>query len=154
MTAAGVQVDHDPAGLDGWRWRIARLEDENAALRQEQQRLEAEREQLRADNQRLWAERERLGQANERLRAEIEMLRRAAKRQAAPFSKGEPVADPKRAGRKPALPMAGGRIGVHLHVPIGSSRRSCRGAARVVVASWWWSGSRSSMSRTCQHPGR
>jgi predicted phage gp36 major capsid-like protein len=123
MTAAGVQVDHDPAGLDGWRWRIARLEDENAALRQEQQRLEAEREQLRADNQRLWAERERLGQANERLRAEIEMLRRAAKRQAAPFSKGKPVADPKRAGRKP-----GAAYGRRAH------RRAPARADRVVTA--------------------
>jgi transposase len=122
MTAAGLQVDHSPAGLDGWRWRIARLEDENAALREEQQRLEAEREQLRADNERLRVERERLQQANERLRAEIEALRRAAKRQAAPFSKGEPVANPKRAGRKP-----GAAYGTKAH------RRPPQRADRVIT---------------------
>jgi hypothetical protein len=34
-------------GREGLRWRIARLEEENAALRDEQQRLEAEGERLR-----------------------------------------------------------------------------------------------------------
>ena len=34
------------------------------------------------------------------LQKEVESLRRAAKRQAAPFSKGEPKANPKRPGRK------------------------------------------------------
>ena len=38
---------------------------------------------------------------NEALHAEIERLRRGAKRQAAPFSKGTRVANPKRPGRKP-----------------------------------------------------
>ena len=87
---------------------MARLEDENAALREEQQRLEdeqqrlqAERERLGGENERLRAEGERLREANERLRGEVEALRRAAKRQAAPFSKGDPKADPRRAGRKP-----------------------------------------------------
>src|SRR6188768_3295084 len=37
----------------------------------------------------------------EQLRAEIEQLRRGDARQAAPFSKGEPVPDPKNPGRKP-----------------------------------------------------
>src|SRR5215218_2461267 len=83
-------------GPQGLRWRIGRLEEENAALRDEQQRLQAEGERLRAEN-----ERQRLQQANQRLRAELEALRRAAKRQAAPFSKGDPVANPKPAGRKP-----------------------------------------------------
>jgi hypothetical protein len=41
-------------------WRVAWLEDENAALREERQRLEAERERLRVENERLQAERERL----------------------------------------------------------------------------------------------
>ena len=35
------------------------------------------------------------------MRGEVEALRRAAKRQAAPFSKGDPIANPKGAGRKP-----------------------------------------------------
>jgi hypothetical protein len=35
------------------------------------------------------------------LRTELEQLKRRSKRQAAPFSKGERVAEPKRAGRKP-----------------------------------------------------
>jgi hypothetical protein len=97
----GAGTGRDPAGSDGWRWRLAWLEDQNAALRDEQQRLAAEREQLQAENERLRAERERLQVANERLRAEVEALRRAAKRQAAPFSKGDPTPSPKRPGRRP-----------------------------------------------------
>jgi transposase len=92
------------------RWRLARLEDENAALRDEQQRLErererleAERERLRGENEQLRAERERLREVNQRLRGEVEALRRAAKRQAAPFSKGDPTPNPERAGRKPGV---------------------------------------------------
>ena len=87
--------------------RIARLEDENAALREEQQRLEdeqqrleVERERLRGENQQLRAEGERLRETNQRLRAEVEGLRRAGKRQAAPFSRDNPKPDPKRAGRR------------------------------------------------------
>src|SRR5512133_3759896 len=99
--APGAQVGRDPAGPDGLRWRLARLEDENAELRDEQRRLEAERERLRGENERLRAERERLQELNERLRGEVEALRRAAKRQAAPFSKGDPTPHPKRPGRKP-----------------------------------------------------
>jgi transposase len=101
MVAKGMQTGRGPAGPGGLRWRLARLEDENAALREEQQRLEAERERLRGENERLRAERERLQELNERLRGEVEALRRAAKRQAAPFSKGDPVPHPKRSGRKP-----------------------------------------------------
>lgn len=99
--ARGPQTGRESAGLDGLGWRVAWLEDENAALREEQQRLEAERERLRVENERLRAERERLQEINQRLRGEVEALRRAAKRQAAPFSRGEPVSTPKRSGRKP-----------------------------------------------------
>ena len=48
----------------------------------------------------LRAERARLLAENERLRGEVQELRRAAKRQAAPFSKGEPKANPGRSGRR------------------------------------------------------
>jgi transposase len=40
----------------------------------------------------------------ERLKAELEQSKRAGKRQAAPFSKGSPKADPKRPGRKAGHP--------------------------------------------------
>jgi transposase len=101
--AVGVRTGRVVAGVGGLRERITRLEDENAALREEQQRLEAERERLRTENERLRAERERLQEINQRLRGEVEALRRAAKRQAAPFSKGDPVPNPKRSGRKPGV---------------------------------------------------
>src|SRR5512132_1002329 len=101
--ARGPQTGRGSAGLDGLGWRVAWLEDENAALREEQQRLEAEHERLRVENERLRAERERLQEINQRLRGEVEALRRAAKRQAAPFSRDDPVPNPKRAGRKPGV---------------------------------------------------
>jgi transposase len=47
-----------------------------------------------------------------RLRAELEEARRAGKRQAAPFRKGPPKANPKRPGRK-----AGDQHGPHAHRP-------------------------------------
>ena len=97
----GPRTGRGSAGLDGLGWRVAWLEDENAALREEQQRLEAERVRLRVENERLRAERERLQEVNERLRGEVEALRRVAKRQAAPFSKGDPTPNPKRSGRRP-----------------------------------------------------
>ena len=93
-----------------WRARVAWLEDENAALREDQERLEAERERLRGENDRLRAEGERLRETNQRLQAEVEALRRAAKRQAAPFSKGDPTPNAKRCGRKP-----GGAYGTRAH---------------------------------------
>src|SRR5262245_39661191 len=40
----------------------------------------------------------------ERLKAELDQTRRAGKRQAAPFSKGPPTANPRRPGRKPGHP--------------------------------------------------
>lgn len=108
--ATGAQAGRVVAGVGGLREQITRLEDENAVLREEQHRLEAERERLRGENERLRAERERLQEINERLRGEVEALRRAAKRQAAPFSKGDPAPNPKRAGRKP-----GAAYGTHAH---------------------------------------
>jgi transposase len=104
----------DVAGLLG---RVAWLEGENAALEDERarlegeaRRLEAEQERLQRERERLRAENDRLRESNERLRGEIEALRRAAKRQAAPFSKGDPKPNPKRAGRRP-----GRAYGVRAH---------------------------------------
>jgi len=71
-----------------------------------------------------------------RLRADLEEARRAGKRQAAPFRKGPPKANPKRPGRK-----AGEAHGTHAHRP--APRRStstrpskppCPRPARIAVA--------------------
>jgi transposase len=85
--------------------RIRDLEEQNRRLERENQRL----------RERLEAERERLQQEIERLKRELEQARRASKRQAAPFSKGEPKAEPKRPGRK-----AGSDYGRHGYRPIPS----------------------------------
>src|ERR1035437_9196285 len=53
------------------------------------------------ENERLRKEIERLQQETERLRRELEAALRASKRQAAPHSRGNPKANPKRPGRKP-----------------------------------------------------
>jgi transposase len=73
--------------MEGERDRIAELE---AAL--------GERDRRIAELEAALAERDRRLAALERL---VEDLRRKGKRQAAPFSKGAPKADPKRPGRKP-----------------------------------------------------
>jgi transposase len=52
------------------------------------------------ENESLHKEIGRLKQENERLRRELEAALRAGKRQAAPHSRGEPQANPKRPGRK------------------------------------------------------
>lgn len=62
--------------------------------------LERENERLRKDMRRSEIERNRLRRENERLKEELEMARRRATRQAAPFSRGLPKADPERPGRK------------------------------------------------------
>src|SRR4029450_1482458 len=69
--ARGTQTGRDPAGPGGLRWRMVRLEEENAALREQQRQLGQERERLRAENERLRAGRERLQEINERLRGEV-----------------------------------------------------------------------------------
>lgn len=159
--AASVQTSRDPAGVGGLRQRISRPEDENAGLRAEQQRLErehqrleAERERLRGEHQRLRAERERLQEPNERLRGEVAALRRAAKRRAAPLSNGDPVPDPKRAGRKPGA-VYGTRA--HRRPPQRVDRVVAvgwRGAARAAAASWWGNGGRCRTRRSRRRPGR
>ena len=64
-------------------------------------RAQQEVERLRRQSERLQKENERLKQEAERLRRELEAALRASKRQAAPHSRGEPQASPKRPGRKP-----------------------------------------------------
>jgi transposase len=57
--------------------------------------------ELEADLRRSEAERQRLRRENEKLKDELEAARRAVHRQAAPFSRGTRVAEPRRPGRKP-----------------------------------------------------
>jgi hypothetical protein len=77
-------------------------------------------EQLREDLLRSEIERNRLRRENERLKEELDMARRRANRQAAPFSRGLPKADPERPGRKPGA--AYGRKG---HRPLPAGRAGC-----------------------------
>lgn len=69
-------------------------------LFRENQRLRAENRQLRAGNAALKRRVAELEAKVARLTVIIEDLRRQGKRQAAPFSKGAPKADPKKPGRK------------------------------------------------------
>jgi hypothetical protein len=140
MVAKGMQTGRGPAGPGGLRWRLARLEDENAALREEQQRLEAERERLRGEN--------------ERLRGEVEALRRAAKRQAAPFSKGDPTPHPKRSGRKPGAAYgtrAHRRAPAHVDQVVTVGLPACCPGCGGELA---LERGRCSTRRSCRRPGR
>ena len=68
--------------------------------KRELDRAQQEVERLRKQSERLQKENERLKEEAERLRRELEAALRATKRQAAPHSRGEPQASPKRPGRK------------------------------------------------------
>ena len=74
-----------------------------------------ELDQAQEEVERLYKENDRLKREVERLRKQLDAALRAAKRQAAPFSRGEPKASPKRPGRKP-----GSRYGRHACRPIPS----------------------------------
>jgi transposase len=76
----------------------------------EVERLRRENEQLREDLRRSEAERQRLRREIEKLNEELEAARRTAARQAAPFSRGTRVAEPRRPGRK-----AGAAYGPRAH---------------------------------------
>jgi transposase len=80
--------------------RIREQQREIEQLRREKADVERERDRLREERDHLQDERDRLERERDRLRDELEATRRAAKRQAAPFSKGTPKANPKRPGRK------------------------------------------------------
>ena len=62
--------------------------------------VERRLEELERENRQLREENERLKQEVECLRRQLEEALRAAKRQAAPFSRGQPKANPKPPGRK------------------------------------------------------
>lgn len=87
------RADRPTPSDDALRDDLARTRRDNARLRSDVARLERER----AEWQR---ERERLRRENERLKDDLEAARRAGARQAAPFSKGAPMSQPKRPGRK------------------------------------------------------
>ncbi len=78
----------------------------------------------------------------ERLKAELEQSRRAGKRQAAPFSKGTPKADPKRPGRKAGHPASHrpapppGQVDRTIEVPLPPECPACHatlGEAAVIL---------------------
>jgi len=60
-----------------------------------------ELDRVQQENDRLRKEVDRLQQETERLRRDLEAALRASKRQAAPHSRGKPIANPQRPGRKP-----------------------------------------------------
>lgn len=99
-------------------------------LRDELGRVEAERARLER-------ERDRLRRENERLRKELDAARRAGFRQAAPFSKGAPVAHPRRPGRTPG--QAYGRQGRRAVPPVIDETydvplpRTCPGCGAAVA---------------------
>jgi transposase len=74
------------------------------------QELYREIDRLQRELERSERARDRLKRENDQLKKELAAARRAGKRQAAPFSKGAPVCEPKRSGRR-----AGRRHGRHGH---------------------------------------
>jgi len=76
----------------------------------EREHLRREIERLREDLRRSEAERQRLRRENEKLKEELDAARRAVYRQAAPFSRGTRVPQPRRPGRK-----AGPAYGLRAH---------------------------------------
>lgn len=93
-----------------------------------------ENEQLRVENVQL---RKRLAELETQVKAlqgQLLTIQRASKRQAAPFSKGEPKADPKRPGRKPghtaefrARPTPA-HVSQSLEAPLPAACPECGGA--------------------------
>ncbi len=100
-------------------------------------RLRRENEQLRADLRRSEAERQRLRREIAKLKEELDAARRAASRQAAPFSRGTTVAQPRVPGRTPGAgygPKGHRRVPVHVDetydAPLPPQCPGCAGALR------------------------
>jgi len=113
-------------------------------LEQEIEKLRREIAELRSDQERLEKEKERLRQERDHLKEELELARRAGKRQAAPFSKGEPEANPKRPGRKGGAnygPKAHRTIPVEVNeeiqVPLPDCCPDCASGVRSGKFSFW-----------------
>lgn len=99
------------------------------------ERLRRENEQLREDLRRSEAERQRLRRENEKLKEELDAARRAVYRQAAPFSRGMPVPQPRVPGRKPGAaygPKGHRRVPAHVDetyaAPLPPRCPDCAGA--------------------------
>ena len=95
--------------------------------------------QLEADLRRSEAERQRLRRENDKLKEELEAARRAVYRQAAPFSRGTRVAQPRRPGRKAGVAYgrrAHRRVPTHVDetydAPLPAACPHCAGAIRPV----------------------
>jgi len=96
-------------------------------------------ERLREDLRRSEAERQRLRRENDKLKEELEAARRAVYRQAAPFSRGTRVAQPRRPGRKAGAAYgqrAHRRVPTHVDetydAPLPPTCPHCAGAIRAV----------------------
>lgn len=101
--------------------------------------LRAQLDQLRQENERLQRDNERLRHELEQARADRDQARRQSKRQAAPFSKGPPKAQPKRAGRKAGaahgrhghrLPPGPDQVDEVLEAPLPDACPHCGGCVR------------------------
>jgi transposase len=105
----------------------------------ELERLRRENERLREDLRRSEAERQRLRRENDKLKEELDAARRAVYRQAAPFSRGTRVTQPRRPGRKAGAAYgvrgyrrAPGRIDETYEAPLPPHCPHCAGAVRRV----------------------
>jgi transposase len=112
-----------PCTPQSYQQRVEQLERDNRLL---QQQLEQ-----------AWCKNKRLKKRLERLEKDLEKSGRAAHRQAAPFSKGEPKAEPKTPGRKagsdygePAFRPVPQRVNEVLPAPV-SRRCACGGTVKV-----------------------
>lgn len=104
---AWPKVLHAAGVIEELKRKIASIQERWRGTRRENERLQKENEELRRrekqweQREKQWEqEQERLREENERLKKQLEEAQRANKRQAAPFSRGQPKANPKPPGRK------------------------------------------------------
>jgi transposase len=106
--------------------------------KKELERAEQQIEQQQQQIERLQKENARLKQESERLQRELDAALRASKRQAAPHSRGEPAAHPKRPGRKAgrqygrqACRPIPSRIDEQIPVPLPTTCPHCGGGVQT-----------------------